>query len=204
MDMSSVTQLLGGVNNQPYQPNQAIPGAPAEPVAIPGEVNPPATPVTIPGEIETYVPSGERTFTPDRARVQEMWNQHQQRVDSFRRMIESLFNQQAERNNTVWNPFAEVTPEMRAEAERMIEDGGYFSVEETAARMLEFAVALTGGDPARAESMRDAVLAGFREAERMWGGNLPQISHDTLEATMAGFDEWVAAGDASAISLLNR
>jgi hypothetical protein len=98
----------------------------------------------------------------------------------------------------------EVTPEMRAEAEAMIAEGGYFSVEETAARMLEFAVALTDGDPARAESMRDAVMAGFREAERMWGGNLPQISHDTLAATMEGFDQWVAAGDASAIALLNR
>jgi len=208
MDMSSVTQMLQGanvnvngnvninINNNPSNnASSAIPGAPEAP---------PATPVTIPGQIETYEPSGQTTFTPDRAEVQRLWNRHQERVDSFRQMIETLLNQQADRQNTAWNPFIEVTPEMRAEAEAMIAEGGYFSVEETAARMLQFAVALTGGDPARAESMRDAVLAGFREAERMWGGNLPQISHDTLEATMAGFDEWVAAGDASAISLLNR
>jgi hypothetical protein len=86
----------------------------------------------------------------------------------------------------------------------MLAEGGYFSVEETAARMLDFAVALTGGDPARIEVMRDAVQRGFDQAERMFGGELPEISHQTLEAVMNGFDEWAAAGSATAISLLNR
>jgi hypothetical protein len=86
----------------------------------------------------------------------------------------------------------------------MIAEGGYFSVDETAARMLNFAVALTGGDPAQIEVMRDAVQRGFDQAERMFGGELPEISHQTHAAVMNGFDEWAAAGSASAISLLNR
>jgi hypothetical protein len=86
----------------------------------------------------------------------------------------------------------------------MIDEGGYFSVEETAARMLDFAVAISGGDPARIDVLRNAVERGFAQAERMFGGELPEISHQTLEAVMNGFDEWAAAGSASAISLLNR
>ena len=203
MDMSSVTQLLGGVNNQPYQQNQAIPGAPAEPVAIPGEIAPPATPVTLPGEIETYTPSGQTTFTPDRAEVSRLWNRHQERVDSFRQMIETLLNQQADRQNTAWNPFIEVTPEMRAEAQAMIDEGGYFSVEETAARILDFAVALSGGDPARIDVLQRAVERGFAQAERMFGGELPEISHQTMAAVQEGFDQW-REGGVAAIALLNR
>ncbi|MCL2218095.1 MAG: hypothetical protein FWB91_13900, partial [Defluviitaleaceae bacterium] len=116
-------------------------------------------------------------------------------------------NQQAERQGLAngWSiRDIEITPEMRAEAQAMIDEGGYFSVEETAARMLDFAVALTGGDPNRIEVMRDAVQRGFRQAERMFGGELPEISHQTLQAVMDGFDEWAAAGSASAITLLNR
>jgi hypothetical protein len=84
----------------------------------------------------------------------------------------------------------------------MIDEGGYFSVESTAARMLDFAVAISGGDPSRIDVLRDAVERGFVQAERMFGGELPEISHQTLEAVRNGFDEWAEAGSASAISLL--
>jgi len=198
MDMSSVTQLLNGANaqgnvnanqqaNAPV--NQPIPGAP------------PATPET--GDVFEQT----TTFTPDMNRVRELWSHHQSQVDAFRRMVETLLNQQAERQGLAngWSiRDIEITPEMRAEAQAMIDEGGYFSVEETAARMLDFAVALTGGDPNRIEVMRDAVQRGFRQAERMFGGELPEISHQTLQAVMDGFDEWAAAGSASAITLLNR
>ena len=122
-------------------------------------------------------------------------------------MVETLLGQQAERQGLAegWSiRDIEITDEMRADAQAMLDEGGYFSVEETAARMLDFAVALTGGDPAQIEVMRDAVQRGFDQAERMFGGELPEISHQTLQAVMNGFDEWAAAGSASAISLLNR
>ncbi|MCL2387879.1 MAG: hypothetical protein FWC89_10085 [Defluviitaleaceae bacterium] len=207
MDISSATQLLSGLNNQqPNQTSSPIPGAPpASPAPTSNDVG------TDFGAAGTYqqgqqAPVAE-TFAPDMGRVRELWNSHQDRVDSFRRMVEQLLGQQAERQGLAdgWNlRDIEITPEMRAEANEMLGEGGYFSVEETAARMLDFAVALTGGDPARIEVMRDAVQRGFAQAERMFGGELPEISHQTLEAVMNGFDEWAEAGSASAITLLNR
>jgi len=205
MDMSSVTQLLNGVNNQNNnnQGNQStIPQMPP--------VTPPDTlaPDTNFGSAAAYQPSNEAvSFTPDTGRVREMWSHHQTQVDSFRRMVETLINQQAERQGFS-SGFSfrniEVTDEMRAEAAEMVAEGGYFSIEETAARILDFAVALTGGDPSRIEVMRNAVERGFAQAERMFGGELPEISHRTREAVMNGFDEWAEAGNANAISLLNR
>ncbi|MCL1863423.1 MAG: hypothetical protein FWF78_07650 [Defluviitaleaceae bacterium] len=208
MDIASATQLLNGVNpNQQQNNNQASSAIPGTPPA--GAV---PTADTDFGPAATYVQGQQaqtaETFTIDRERVTSLWNQHQERVDSFRRMVETLLGQQAERQGLAqgtWNiGDIEVTDEMRAEAQSMIDEGGYFSVEETAARMLDFAVALTGGDPARIEVMRDAVQRGFAQAERMFGSELPEISHQTLEAVMNGFDEWAAAGSASAITLLDR
>jgi len=212
MDMGSVTQLLSGVNNQNAQGNQgtqsnsAIPGTPPTPASATADTDFGSAGVYEPGAATPQATS-QQTFRPDMNRVRELWSNHQAQVDSFRRMVETLLNQQAERQGLAngWSlRDIEVTDEMRAEAQAMIDEGGYFSVEETAARMLDFAVAITGGDPARIDLMRDAVERGFRQAERMFGGELPEISHQTLQAVRDGFDEWEAAGSASAISLLNR
>lgn len=203
MDMNNVAQLMNGLQtNQTQQQNNvqstqsAIPGTPAAP----------ATPVTLPGTVDV-VDSNNSQFQPDMDRVRELWNNHQTQVDSFRRMMETLLNQQAERQGLSqgWSlREIEVTDEMRAEAAEMVADGGYFSVDATAGRILDFAVALSGGDPGRIDVLRDAVERAFTQAERMFGGELPEISHQTLEAVRNGFDEWAAAGSASAISLLQQ
>jgi hypothetical protein len=205
MDISSVSQLISGVNNNQNQA-PAIPGMPAATSENIG-----ANAGTDFGAASTYQqgaqPEEPEVFAPDRERIAQMWSRHQERVDSFRQMVETLLGQQAERQGLAegWSiRDIEITDEMRADAQAMLDEGGYFSVEETAARMLDFAVALTGGDPAQIEVMRDAVQRGFDQAERMFGGELPEISHQTLQAVMNGFDEWAAAGSASAISLLNR
>lgn len=205
MDISSVSQLISGVNNQNNQNDQSnqmnLPVGPPTDVSAGTDF----------GAAGTYTqgvqPEEPNPFVPDMSRVSELWNQHTERVESFRRLVEMLFNQQAERQGLAegWSlRDIEITDEMRAEASAMIEEGGYFSIEETAARLLDFAVAITGGDPAQIDLMRDAVQRGFDQAERLFGGEMPEISHQTLAAVMNGFDEWAEAGSSSAISLLNR
>lgn len=61
---------------------------------------------------------------------------------------------------------------------------------------MNFAKALVGGDPSRAEEMRDAVIKGFEEAQKAWGGELPDISQQTYDATMKLFDDWAAEASA--------
>jgi hypothetical protein len=202
MDISNVSKLISGITNSGNQETSPIPGMPQPATESTG---------TDFGAASLYQqgvqPDEPETFAIDRERVSKLWDQHQQRVESFRQMIETLLGQQAERQGLAqgWSlKDIEVTDEMRAEAQEMIDEGGYFSVEETAARILDFAVALTGGDPSKIELMRDAAQRGFDQAERMFGGELPEITHQTHAAVMNGFDEWAAAGSASAISLLNR
>jgi hypothetical protein len=205
MDISSVSQLISGINNSSgNQSNQEAPAVPEMPQLTGAAAG------TDFGAASMYQqgvqPNEPDEFAVNGERISELWNQHMQRVESFRQMVETLLGQQAERQGLAdgWSiRDIEVTDEMRAEAQEMIDEGGYFSVDETAARMLDFAVALTGGDPSKIELMRDAVQRGFDQAERMFGGELPEISHQTHAAVMNGFDEWAAAG-AGAITLLNR
>lgn len=69
-------------------------------------------------------------------------------------------------------------------------EDGYYGVTQTSDRLLDFAQALSGGDPSKIQELRDAVDKGFAEAAKMWGDDLPQISKDTYNATMEKFDKW--------------
>jgi hypothetical protein len=125
-------------------------------------------------------------------------------------LVEGLLNRQTERANAAgiqWNrndpnAMVEIDDETRSAAQAAIGEGGPFSIEAVATRLLDFAVAISGGDPSRIEVLRNAVARGFEAAERQWGGTLPEISQRTREAVMEGFDQWQASGNASDITLL--
>ncbi|MCL2169124.1 MAG: hypothetical protein FWB74_03765 [Defluviitaleaceae bacterium] len=129
--------------------------------------------------------------------------QHNERVESFRVMIQSLLNRQAHTATMgTWNGTAtmmiEIDEETRAQAERDIAEDGYFGVAQTSERILSFARAFAGDDEGRINIMRDAFLAGFRAAEQAWGGNLPEISQQTFDAVMRGFDEMLGIAPSDA------
>lgn len=86
--------------------------------------------------------------------------------------------------------------EGKKEAKALIAEDGDLGVEKTSQRLVDFAKAISNGDTSKSELLRDAIDKGFKEAERMFGGELPEISQDTYNRTMELFDEWVA-GDVS-------
>lgn len=84
-------------------------------------------------------------------------------------------------------------------AQAAIADGGEFSVQKTAERILSFAKAAIGDDPSKLDAIRAAVEKGFQQAQDMLGGSLPEISKKTHAAIQQEFDRWkkegVPAGD---------
>ena len=48
----------------------------------------------------------------------------------------------------------------------------------------------------QAEEMREAFKKGYEEAEKAWGGALPELSQKTYDATMKLFDDWANEADA--------
>ena len=79
---------------------------------------------------------------------------------------------------------------MKAQAQKDIADDGYWGVEQTSDRIIEFAKGLVGDDPEKAEQMRAAFEKGFKAATKSWGSKLPDISQRTYDAVMSKFDDW--------------
>jgi hypothetical protein len=87
-----------------------------------------------------------------------------------------------------------VDPATIEAARAAIADGGEFSVEKTAERILSFAKAIIGTDPSKFDAIRAAVEKGFQEAQDLLGGSLPEISQKTHAAIQAEFDRWKNEG----------
>jgi len=153
-----------------------------------------------------------RQYSADISRMREIWTDHERHVESFRRLVQTLLNRQADESNAAGTPWDFNNPDLmvnideatRTAAQEAIGEGGAFSVDAVATRLLDFAVAISGGDPERISVLRNAVERGFAAAERQWGGTLPDISQQTREAVMNGFDQWQQSGNASDITLLSR
>jgi len=101
--------------------------------------------------------------------------------------------------DSVWQYLASgnftVDEAAKEEAKKSLEEGGYWSVEKTSDRIVEFAKALTGGDPSQVEKMRDAIEEGFKQATKTWGKDLPDITNDTYKAIQDKLDQWAAGAD---------
>lgn len=90
-------------------------------------------------------------------------------------------------------------PATIAKAKAAIADDGEFGVQQVASRILDFAKAAIGDDPAKLDAVRAAVQDGFDQAAKIMGGALPDISEKTYAAIMETFDQWQSEGmDASA------
>lgn len=128
-------------------------------------------------------------------------------VASLKSLVEKMFTKQGQsfawanatnedlmNDSSFWNAIRtgefEVDPEVAAQAQEDISEDGYWGVEQTSDRMVDFAKALTGEDASKIEEMRDAIKQGFDEAKKLWGGELPDISQKTYEATMEKLDKW--------------
>ena len=83
-----------------------------------------------------------------------------------------------------------VDPATKAQAQADIADDGYWGVDQTSDRILDFAKALAGDDPEKADQMLEAFKKGFEQATKTWGKDLPDISQRTYDSVLAKFDDW--------------
>ncbi|MCR5546612.1 MAG: hypothetical protein K6F30_09090 [Lachnospiraceae bacterium] len=84
----------------------------------------------------------------------------------------------------------EVDADVKAQAQADIAEDGYWGVNQTSDRILDFAKALSGGDTSKAETLIEAFKQGFDEATKAWGDTLPDISQRTYDAVLEKFEAW--------------
>ena len=82
-------------------------------------------------------------------------------------------------------PIAELSQE---EAAELVSEDGIFGIKQTSERIANFVINGAGGDEDRMRAGREGMLQGFKDAERMWGGELPEISQKTMQAALEMVD----------------
>ncbi len=86
-------------------------------------------------------------------------------------------------------PILELSQE---EATELIRDNGFFGVTQTSDRVANFVFSFAGDDLELLEKGKEGIIKGFEEAEKLFGGKLPEISYETQERTLALLDEKIA------------
>ena len=78
----------------------------------------------------------------------------------------------------------------KAQAQADIGENGYYGVKQTSQRLFDFAKALAGDDVDKMKKMQSAMEKGFKQAEKTWGGKLPAICQETIDASRKLFDDY--------------
>ena len=137
------------------------------------------------------------TKKTDYKMVEKLKADAKQRTSQLRSLVEKMMTKQGTaiaNADSMWSFLAEgnftVDEETQKQAQADIAEDGYWGVEQTSDRILDFAKALSGNDPEKVDLLIDAFKKGFDDATKSWGKDLPDISKRTYDAVLEKFDKW--------------
>ena len=149
----------------------------------------------------------KKVYKQDTALVNKLKADAEARTAQLRSLVEKIMLGQGNAIGTaddIWSFLRTgnftVDAATKAQAQADIAEDGYWGVNQTSDRIIDFAKALCGGDPDKIEEMREAFEKGFKQAEKTWGGELPEISKKTYDAVMEKFDAWANENKSEAVT----
>lgn len=83
-------------------------------------------------------------------------------------------------------PIAELSQE---EAAELVSEDGLFGIAQTSERIANFVINGAAGNEDMLRAGREGMLQGFKEAEALWGGELPEISQQTMQESIKMVDK---------------
>ena len=126
-----------------------------------------------------------------------MIEQNNKRIADFTSQIMSMVTKQGEKSNLTLNGLnLTVTAEDAAKAKAAISEGGEWSVNAVADRIMNMAYALSGGDESKLSTLKDAVMKGFEQAgfDPKNRSTMPEITGKTYDEILKRFDDWEKNG----------
>lgn len=142
------------------------------------------------------VDTAKKTYTQNTELLAKLKADQESRQNQLQSIVEQLMTKQGQTYNSangIWSILAggnlKVDAATQAQAQKDIAEDGYWGVKQTSDRIIDFATALTGGDPDKIEEMREAFKKGYKQATKTWGKELPEISKQTYDAVMEKFDK---------------
>lgn len=140
--------------------------------------------------------------TQNSALVAKMKADSDNRISQLRGIVEQMMSKQGAaigKADDMWSFLAggnfTVSADVKAQAQADIAEDGYWGVNQTSDRILDFAKALSGNDKSKAQELLDAFKKGFNQATKAWGGTLPDISQQTYDKVLEKFDSWMNGED---------
>ena len=140
--------------------------------------------------------------TQNSALIAKMKADSDSRISQLRGIVEQMMSKQGAaigKADDMWSFLAggnfTVSADGQAQAQADIAEDGYWGVNQTSDRILDFAKALSGNDKSKAQELADAFKKGFDQATKAWGGKLPDISQQTYDKVLEKFDSWMNGED---------
>lgn len=75
------------------------------------------------------------------------------------------------------------------EAADLVSEDGFFGIKQTSERIAQFVIMGANGDEERFRAGREGILRGFEQAEKLWGGKLPDMAYETIQKAVEMVDE---------------
>lgn len=171
---------------------------PTKPIVQPEKVEPEKNANVKPEVKETPAAVYEKTENQealghiyDKNTVDKLKRDSEKAYSYLKRIVEEMLRRQGKSLELLGeDEIVEVDETARLEAQELIGPDGPLGAEAVSQRLVDFAIALSGGDKSKSETLRSAIEQGFKEAEKMLG-ELPEISKETYKLTMEKFDAWV-------------
>ena len=129
----------------------------------------------------------------DSIEINRLIADNEKRINDFKETIRKMIAKQGENSNlTLFGQRLNVSVEDSEKAAAAIAEGGEYSVDAVATRIIDMAKALSAGDKSKISLLKDAVIKGFEAAglEFNGGAGLPEICTRTYDEIMKRFDEW--------------
>lgn len=131
------------------------------------------------------------------ALVQQLKQDQLNRQSQLSSLVQKMFSKQAgvAKLSDLFSPenLKNVSAADIAQAKEDVSENGYWGVKQTSQRLFDFASALAGDDPEKMKEMQAAMEKGFKKAEKAWGGKLPDICQETINAANKLFDDYYAS-----------
>lgn len=138
--------------------------------------------------------SGKKLDTADIASLKA---KSEAATENLRKLVEQLIlkqdkNYKAALSDTSEDGLAKLglTAEDVEAAKLAVSEDGEFGVKAVSDRLVDFAIAISGGDKSKLSELVAAIDEGFAAAKEALGGTLPEISQKTYDETMKKLNDW--------------
>lgn len=130
--------------------------------------------------------------------IEALRSKANQATENLRKLVEELILKQTKGHKT----FLAIQDELKGampgagasseveEAQQAISENGPWGVNAVSDRLVDFAIAISGGDKSKFGELVAAIDKGFAAAREAWGGELPEISQKTYTETMRKLEAW--------------